>query len=159
MTDIAIRRVGRSDDVSAAADLLIRFFREEQFDTPDDVIRRNAETMAGLESCGLFIAESQGQAIAVATISLEFGIEFGWGGEMGDLYVLPEWRGKGASRLLVAAIEDFLRRRGATTYQITLTPYAQDTHDLKAFYASLGFATEGRLILAKKIGASSDRQS
>ncbi|WP_119392297.1 GNAT family N-acetyltransferase [Taklimakanibacter lacteus] len=151
MSGIAVRRLTGSDDVAGAADLLIRFFREEQFDTPDDVIRRNTRSMAGLDNCGLFIAENAGQAIGVATISLEFGIEFGWGGEMGDLYVLPDWRGKGVSRKLVLAIEDFLKGRGATTYQVTVTPYAQDAHDLKAFYSALGFETEGRLILAKEI--------
>jgi GNAT superfamily N-acetyltransferase len=151
MSEVRVRRLGNANDVSEAVDLLIRFFREEQFDTPDDVIRRNAAIMAGLDNCGLFIAEVSGKAIGVATISLEFGIEFGWGAEMGDLYVLPEWRGKGVSRQLVSAIEDFLTERGATIYQITLTPYAQDAHDLKAFYARLGFESEGRLILAKKV--------
>jgi len=155
MSEFRVRRLGSADDLSEAADLLIRFFREERFDTPGEVIRHNAATMAGLDNCGLFIAEVFGKAIGVATISLEFGIEFGWGAEMGDLYVLPEWRGKGVSRLLVSAIESFLTERGATTYQITLTPYAQDTHDLKAFYARLGFDGEGRLILAKKISQSS----
>ena len=155
MSGIRIRRLGSGDDVAGAAELLIRFFREEQFDTPDDVIRRNAASMAGLDNCGLFIAESTGMAIGIATVSLEFGIEFGWGAEMGDLYVLPEWRGKGVSRLLVSAIENFLTERGATTYQITLTPYARDAHDLGAFYARLGFDGEGRLILAKKISQSS----
>jgi GNAT superfamily N-acetyltransferase len=151
MSEVRVRRLGNANDVSEAVDLLIRFFREEQFDTPDDVIRRNAAIMAGLDNCGLFIAEVSGKAIGVATISLEFGIEFGWGAEMGDLYVLLEWRGKGVSRQLVSAIEDFLTERGATIYQITLTPYAQDAHDLKAFYARLGFESEGRLILAKKV--------
>ena len=151
MSGIRIRRLGSTDDLAAAAELLIRFFREERFDTPDEVIRRNAASMSQLENCGLFIAENSGKAIGVATVSLEFGIEFGWSAEMGDLYVLPEWRGKGVSRLLVSAIENFLTERGATTYQITLTPYAQGAHDLKAFYDRLGFASEGRLILAKKL--------
>ena len=149
--EIRVRRLGKGDDVTAAAQLLIRFFREEQFDTPDDIIARNTGIMAGLDNCGLFVAENAGQAIGVATISLEFGIEFGWGGEIGDLYVLPEWRGKGVSRKLVLAIEDFLKSRGATTYQVTVTPYARDAHDLKTFYAGLGFETAGRLILAKRL--------
>ena len=153
--EIKVRRLSSGDDVTAASELLIRFFREEQFDTPDDVIRRNTGIMAGLDNCGLFVAENAGEAIGVATVSLEFGIEFGRGGEMGDLYVLPEWRGKGVSRKLVQAIEELLEGRGATTYQVTVTPYAQDAHDLKDFYSGLGFETEGRLILARKIAVPS----
>jgi GNAT superfamily N-acetyltransferase len=151
MSEVTIRRLGASDHLAAACDLLVRFFREENFDTPDDVIRRHAAVMAGLDNCGLFIAENAGQAIGVATISLEYGIEFGWGAEMGDLYVLPEWLGKGLSRRLVLSIEDFLNGRGATFYQVTVTPYAQTAHDLRTFYDRLGFESEGRLILAKKL--------
>jgi GNAT superfamily N-acetyltransferase len=151
MSEVQIRRLTGADDPRGACDLLIRFFREEGFDTPDEVIRRHTAVMAGLDNCGLFLAEALGKAIGAATVSLEFGIEFGWGAEMGDLYVLPEWRGKGVSRQLVLAIEEFLKDRGASVYQVTVTPYAQEAHDLKNFYDRLGFDSEGRLILAKKL--------
>jgi GNAT superfamily N-acetyltransferase len=151
MSEVRVRKLGSSDDLTEAANLLIRFFREESFDTPDEVIRQHTAVMAGLDVCGLFVAENSGRAIGVATISLEFGIEFGWGAEMGDLYVLPEWRGKGLSRQIVLAIEDFLKERGASFYQVTVTPYAQEAHDLKTFYDRLGFDSEGRVILAKKL--------
>ncbi len=45
-----------------------------------------------------FVATASGQSVGVATISLDFGIEFGWSAEMGDLYVLPEWRGHRVAR-------------------------------------------------------------
>lgn len=151
MSTVRVRRLGGGDDLTEAAALLIRFFREEQFDTPDDIIRRNTATLAELDNCGLFVAEGEGHAIGVATISLEFGIEFGWGAEMGDLYVRPEWRGKGVSRLLVGCIEEFLKSRGASFYQVTVTPYARDAHDLGKFYEGLGFGGKGRLILAKSL--------
>jgi len=151
MSAAQIRQLTVKDDLSEATKLLIRFFREEQFDTPDEIIERNTATLAGLDTCGLFIAEADGRTIGVATVSLEFGVEFGWGAEMGDLYVLPDWRGKGVSRRLVQAIEDFLKDRGASFYQVTVTPYARDTHDLGKFYEGLGFGSEGRLILAKAL--------
>ena len=69
MSEIGIRRLGSTGDLAGAAELLIRFFREEKFDTPDHVIRRNTASMAGLDNCGLYIAESSGKAIGVATIS------------------------------------------------------------------------------------------
>ncbi|MBK1866715.1 GNAT family N-acetyltransferase [Aestuariivirga sp. YIM B02566] len=151
MSAAQIRQLTVKDDLSEATKLLIRFFREEQFDTPDEIIERNTATLAGLDTCGLFIAEADGRTIGVATVSLEFGVEFGWGAEMGDLYVLPDWRGKGVSRRLVQAIEDFLKDRGASFYQVTVTPYARDAHDLGKFYEGLGFGSEGRLILAKAL--------
>ena len=151
MSQLSVRRLQAGDDVGAAADLLIRFFREEGFDTPDDVIRSHTARMATIEACGLFVCEAQAQAVGVATISMEFGIEFGWSGEMGDLYVLPDWRGQGVSQALVAAVESLLRERGATGYQVTVTPYAEEAHGLQSYYRKLGFSSEGRLILYKRL--------
>lgn len=120
-----VRRLRAGDDLGPAICLLQRFFLEEDFDTPEAIIAENTRQM--------------------------IGIEFGWSVEMGDLYVCPEWRGKGVSRLLLLAAEDILRRRGAKGYQVTVTPFAEEHHDLKNFYTNLGFASEGRLILWKSL--------
>ncbi len=93
-----IRQLTAADDLSQAVDLLCRFFAEEGFAADRQHIARNTKNLAGLGTCGLFVAEAQGQAIGVATVSLEFGIEYGWWAEMGDLYVVPEHRGSGLSR-------------------------------------------------------------
>lgn len=149
MNALRCRQLKPNDDLSAATGLLIRFFREEGFNTPDPVIAANVSQLAALETCGLFVAIGDGQTIAVATVSLEFGIEYGWSAEMGDLYVVPEWRGRGVSRALLAAVENFLTERGAARYQVTVTP--QHHHDLTHYYEALGFESEGRLILFKKL--------
>jgi GNAT superfamily N-acetyltransferase len=150
---VRVRRLLASDDLSAAISLLQRFFREEGFDTPPERIAANVGRMVGIAQCGLFLAEDGSEAVGVATVSLEFGIEFGWSAEMGDLYVLPDWRGKGLSRVLVGAVEEFLRSIGATGYQVTVTPFAEEHHGLADFYDKLGFAGEGRLIRYKRLQA------
>ena len=151
MTPVTVRRLRAGDALDDASALLVRFFREEQFDTPDGTIIVNTQHMAGIDLCGLFLAEADGQAVGVATVSIEFGIEYGYSAEMGDLYVVPEWRGKGVSRKLVSAVEEYLRAMGAPVYRITLTPYGEDAHGLRRFYLALGFENEGRLILTKTI--------
>jgi predicted N-acetyltransferase YhbS len=148
---VKVRRLTAGDDAAAAIHLLCRFFAEEGFTAPEVTIAHNAREMLTLDTCGMFVAEDGGKAIGVATISLEFGVEYGWWSEMGDLYVVPEARGAGVSRGLVAAIEDFLRERGASGYQVTVTPQAEQSHGLARFYAALGFASEGRLILKKTL--------
>lgn len=152
---VVVRQLKAQDDLAAATLLLQRFFREEGFDTPDDVIAANVRRMAAIEACGLFIAQADEEAIGVATVSLEFGIEYGWSAEMGDLYVLPDWRGRGVSRQLVQAVEALLAVRGATGYQVTVTPYAAEAHDLARFYKALGFGDEGRVLLYKHLPAKS----
>ncbi len=148
---MTIRKLAAGDDATAAVDLLCRFFAEEDFPTEPGVVAARVRKMLDLDTCGLFLAEQGGDAIGVATVSLEFGIEYGWWAELGDLYVLPEHRGRGHSRALVAAAEAFLKERGAAGYQVTVTPSAQDHHNLRQFYDRLGFESEGRLILRKSL--------
>ena len=146
-----IRRLRQGDDLAEAVRLLCRFFAEEGFDTLADVIESRAATLAGLETCLMLLAEENGKAIGVATASSEFGIEFGWWAEMGDLYVLPEARGRGAAKALVAAIEDWLRERGISGYQVTVTPEGEEHHGLRDYYRALGFSGDGRLLLFKNL--------
>jgi predicted N-acetyltransferase YhbS len=85
-------------------------------------------------------------------LSFDFGIEFGWAAEIGDLYVMPAARGRGLARALVEACEGLARGQGATNLQVTLTGHGE-TAGLRAFYARLGFADDGRRILWRAISA------
>ncbi|HEY7749775.1 MAG TPA: GNAT family N-acetyltransferase [Aestuariivirgaceae bacterium] len=131
--------------------MLIRFFREEAFSTPNTMIIQHCRALVQLGSCGLFIAESSGQAIGIATVSMQYGIEYGWLGEMDDLYVVPSHRGMGVARELVVAVETFLKQQGASGYQVTLTPHSEKTRGLREFYGKLGFSTEGREIFHREL--------
>jgi GNAT superfamily N-acetyltransferase len=148
---VKVRQLSAGDDLSAAIALLQRFFVEEGFSTEAEVIARNAKMLAANPNCGLFVAEGNGEVVGVATLSLEFGIEFGWSAEMGDLYVQPEWRGRGVSRLLIDGAEAFLRAKSVAGYQVTVTPFAEEHHALGRFYEKLGFESEGRLILYRRL--------
>jgi GNAT superfamily N-acetyltransferase len=145
-----VERLRAGDALDEAEALLIRFFEEEGFETARSVIAGNLRTMAGLETCAIFLASDSDVSVGVATLSLEFGIEFGWSGEVGDLYVVPEWRGKGVSKALIAAAEEILRDKGAAGYQVTVMPHAAK-QGLAAFYEKLGFGSEGRVIYFKAL--------
>lgn len=140
------------DDPGGAIILLQRFFREEGFDIPDAVIAANTRRMQSIDSCAILLAVKGEEAVGVATVSMEFGIEYGWSAEMGDLYILPEWRGRGVARALVDAVESHLRDKGAMGYQVTITPFGENNHGLRRFYHALGFAEEGRSILFRTLG-------
>jgi GNAT superfamily N-acetyltransferase len=150
-TDLGVRKLARGDELGEVEDLLVRFFREEGFTTPADVIASHLHAMLSVDACAVFAAYSGTEAVGVATISLNFGIEFGWFGEMGDLYVVPACRGRGVSLALIAAVEAFLKERGASGYQVTVTPYAEEHHRLTEYYASRGFLDEGRRILSRRL--------
>lgn len=145
-----IRQLRQGDELSPAIALLQRFFAEEGFDTPPQVIEARTKTLSALDTCALLVAEELDLVVGVATVSSEFGLEFGWWAEMGDLYVVPEARGKGVALSLVEAVESWLRSRGISGYQVTVTPSGEAHHGLLAYYHKLGFNSEGRLLLFKQ---------
>ena len=141
-----VRRLTGRDDPHAATTLLQSFFREEHFTTTDEMIAANLRSMLAMEHCAVLLAEEQDKPVGIATVSMDFGIEFGWSAELGDLYVLPAFRGKGISRALVTEAEAWLRSVGAVGHQVTVTPHGADA-DLRSFYLKLGFEAEGRELL------------
>lgn len=154
MISARVRQLHLGDDTGETENLLVSFFREEGFATPVHLIRSRCQQMLSLEICGLFLAETADEGPAgVATVSLNFGIEYGWLGEMGDLYVVPACRGRGIARALVQAVEGFLRLRGASGYQVSVTPHARRTYGLEKLYSRLGFAAEGREILFRQLAS------
>ncbi len=140
------------DDRSDAARLLKRFFAEEGFSTPPAQIDANLHRMLDLDTCRVLVARQGDEAVAVATLSLDFGIEFGWAAEIGDLYVVPGTRGRGLARGLVEACRGLARQMGATTLYVTVTAHGESS-GLKRFYDRLGFSDDGRMFMGSGIGA------
>ena len=50
-----VHRLRAGDDTAAAARLLIRFFREEGFDTPDDLITARIAEMAAIDPVAVIV--------------------------------------------------------------------------------------------------------
>lgn len=71
------------------------------------------------------------------------GVTQGW---IMDIVVLPEWRGKGAGRMLLDAAEDYCREHG-----IPYLGLAVSSHNVKALrlYEKFGFAEERKLLVKK----------
>jgi hypothetical protein len=72
----------------AAIELLVRFFREENFATPPWRIAENLDRMLADASSWCALAVHEGRA-GLITVSTALYIEWGRLGEIGDLYVLP----------------------------------------------------------------------
>lgn len=148
----AILSLGSDSDLGEAEELLVAFFGEEGFATPAETIGSNLHRMACLDICRIFLAVVDSHAVGIATVSLDFGIEFGWSAEVGDLYVLPAWRGSGVARALIEASMAWSRGRGATSLRVTLTPHGAAAN-LVAFYERLGFSDDGRRLMTMNLPA------
>jgi ribosomal protein S18 acetylase RimI-like enzyme len=69
------------------------------------------------------------------------GVNQGW---IMDVGVLPEWRGKGAARLLLKAAEDYCREQRVSYLGLAVT-----SHNVRALqlYEKSGFAEERKLMV------------
>jgi GNAT superfamily N-acetyltransferase len=129
----------------AAIALLVRFFREEGFATSPPLIAENLDRMLADAWCWCALAVADGAAQAVITVSTVLYVEWGRLGEIGDLYVLPEYRRRGVGRLLVERAKDWCRAHGCSAVAVTITPIGEQHHRLSQFYARLGFEMSGRM--------------
>jgi GNAT superfamily N-acetyltransferase len=128
----------------AAIALLVRFFREEGFTTSPALIAENLDRMLSDPWCWCALAVADGKAPAVITVSTVLYVEWGRLGEIGDLYVLPEYRRRGVARLLVERAKHWCRARGCSAVAVTITPIGEQRYRLSQFYARLGFAMSER---------------
>lgn len=150
-----IRPVG-VDDAETAAFLLRRFFAEEGFTTPPDLIRSRLDLVLADQTSAVFLAWGSETALGVATVTTSVGIELGRSAELDDLYVWPDARGQGIAQGLIAAVRAWCQAHDVTTLSIVVTPEGQDAHDLVAFYRKRGFHDTGRRILSSEMTSPAD---
>ncbi len=144
---VIIQQAGLEEKADALA-LLRRFFAEEGFPVAPELLAERLEVMIRhTERSAVFLAWQGEQAVGVATVTLSFGLEFGYSAELEDLYVLPEARGQGMAQALMEAAEDWSRRRECSMMMAVVTPEDQVSRALQRFYLARGFRASGRMPL------------
>ena len=152
MPDIAVRQAG-PESYGAALPIFQRFYREEGF---PEAVERVPATLRGVlsrDDTAVFLAWAGGQAVGGASISTAYGLEVGLYAELEDLYVDPDWRGRGVASRLVEAACDWARGQGCSDVEIVLTPHAQAKAGLTGWYKARDFVDTGRIIFERALGA------
>lgn len=150
MAQIQVTEVAPSD-IGVACDLLERFFSEEGFATSAELIARNTDLLASDPNHWVALAMISGSAAGIVTATTALYVEWGRLGEIGDLYVVPDQRGKGIARALIEASTRWCKEVGCSAVSVVVTNEGQLRHDLKGFYRRHGFSTTGREILTKTL--------
>jgi aminoglycoside 6'-N-acetyltransferase I len=140
------------DTLDKALYLLERFFREEGFDTPAEAMRSSLHAMLSNPNNAVFVAQQDGKAVGVATVTTSVGIEYGRSAELEDLYVLPEARGSGIAGALIETVCRWCHEEGVTAVLVTVTQEGETNHKLLDYYQRRGFTNTGRLILERALG-------
>jgi len=138
--DVRVRAASEADlpTVEALRDAFYSEFpppawRDESWEAHVDDISE------AVRDSGVLLAEAAGEAIgyAIAWSEGEAAVK------LGDLYVRPNRRGTGVGRVLVRAVAELARSRGAAYVHLTANPEAL------AFYERLPFAEESRNLFAE----------
>jgi GNAT superfamily N-acetyltransferase len=137
--------------LSPALSLLTRFLAEEDFHTPHERIERNLKEMIDHPATAVFLAWQDDEAIGVATVRYSPSIEHGFYAEIEDLYVLPQARGTGVAKAIVAYVCEWCKERNCSRVEVCITPEGEAAHGLSRFYDKLGFAATGRDMLYKSL--------
>lgn len=148
MRAITITAVG-SETFDSAASLLVRFFQEEGFTTPPDHIKANLITMLGDGSCWAGLASIDGAVVGVVTVTTMLYVEWGRLGEIGDLYVIPEYRGSGVARALIDASQMWCREKECSAVSVVITEDGDARRQLSKFYEAHNFQRTGRMIMMR----------
>jgi GNAT superfamily N-acetyltransferase len=135
----------------AAVEILSRFFREEGFATSWDRIAQNLAQMCADSSCWVAVAVEHGQLAGIVTVTTMLYVEWGRLGEIGDLYVLPEQRGRRLGKQLVHAAIAWCHGAGCSGVYVTVTPQGEARHRLSQFYERLDFHPTGRTTMTMSL--------
>jgi GNAT superfamily N-acetyltransferase len=124
----------------------------------DGILYREQEVAAGLkvllnnDTVGrAWLVRHRATAVGYAILTFGFDLEFGGHqATMTDLYLEPEYRGKGAGRKLVGHVQEFCRKAGVCALELQAERH--NSHAI-AFYKSCGFELHDRVPMSKRIDA------
>jgi GNAT superfamily N-acetyltransferase len=140
------------EDCAVALELLRRFFQEEGFTTSPERMEAPLRELITDARSAVLLAWEGAAAVGVATVTSSVGIEQGGRyAELEDLYVLPDWRGKGLAGQLIEEAKQWCRQQGFPLLEVVVTAESQEAHDLLGFYRARGFTPTGRTILQAEL--------
>ena len=130
-------------DRSIVADLLGRQFGEHDIAIHREALLSAIDGVLADERRGiLLLARHDAEAIGVAYVSFTWSLEHGgksaW---LEELYVLPQWRGRGIGGSMLDSVLEEARRRGCAAVDLEVdSAHARASH----LYARHGFARHSR---------------
>lgn len=103
-----------AQDISAALQLIEAFYQE---DTPDPIERNTLQQrverlIANTDYGGIWLINLDHKPIGYVVVCMTFSIQYGRDAVLDELYVQPEYRGKGIGSAAVQFAEAYCREKG-----------------------------------------------
>ena len=136
MDNVFIRAAALSDAPSVA-----QLVSQLGYQTTVAQMESRLQAMLARPEYVLFLAETNHTVVGLVGAYLTLGLELdGPYGRLGGLVVDEGWRGQGIGRMLLEAVEGWLKGRGASLLLITSGKHRLEAH---TFYRHLGYAETG----------------
>ncbi len=144
-------RSAKPDEMPGLLALAAAFYSEGGFATKPDELAANLAILLTSDMARVAVAAENATLAGFAISTVEFGLEHGRIAILEDLYVAPEYRGRGIGRELVEDSVRWARTMGSRQVELVVAPNGQDVGHLFTYYASLGFLDEGRRLLSRPL--------
>lgn len=141
----------RAEDFDGLFPLVLAFYAEGGFTTPESVLRRNLVSLMESEKARAAIAADGGRLLGFAVTTTSFGLEHGLIAELEDLYVVPAARRHGVAAALIDDSATWARTRGCHHLELVIAPTGHDAAHLDSYYRSRGFRDDGRRLLTRAL--------
>ncbi|WP_083871477.1 MULTISPECIES: GNAT family N-acetyltransferase [Nocardia] len=141
----------RAEDFDGLFALVVAFYAEGGFTTPDSVLRRNLLSLTESDTARVCVADNDDRLLGFAVTTTSFGLEHGLIAELEDLYVIPAARRHGVATALIDDGATWARTRGCHHLELVIAPTGRDDAHLDGFYRSRGFHDDGRRLLTREL--------
>jgi GNAT superfamily N-acetyltransferase len=139
----AVRRAS-SNDIPTLVELMREFYAESDYPLPEENARRTfAELLADPRLGGVWLLEMDGEPAGHVVLTVCFSMEYGGlRGFVDDLFVRPQFRGRGLAAAGLAALRADAEARGVRALLVEAGP-ANDV--ALRVYRRAGFEATGHL--------------
>jgi GNAT superfamily N-acetyltransferase len=136
--------------VATALEFQSRLYEHETLPFRADLARRALEQLiAEPQWGGAWLIEAGGEPAGYLMLTVGYSLEFGGRyGLLDELYLEPQWQGKGLGAAAIAFAEEECRRRGLLALRLEV---GYDNPRALALYKRNGFAAEERHLMTKWI--------
>ena len=144
-------RPASSDDLPELVELAVAFYAEDGFTTPRSSLDEHLRVLVESAVARVAVGVDDGRVVGFGITTTRFGLEYGLGAELEDLYVEPGRRRQGLARALIEDSAAWAASVGATQLEIVIAPNGADVSHLFRYYAANGFTDDGRRLLKRPL--------
>ncbi|HEY9839919.1 MAG TPA: GNAT family N-acetyltransferase [Candidatus Obscuribacterales bacterium] len=140
-------RPGQPDDQTLISTMMRQMYSSLEMIYTPGVEAAVAKILADPALGRIWLLKHAGQVIGYATLSRWFSTELeGWTAYLDELWIEPQWRGKGLGSQVIAKLIAQCRADGLRTLRLELEDWNEGAERL---YQRQGFKTEPRKLMTK----------